>query len=145
MNWSKFVVLAAVWVKSDRLFTNRVADLKNVRNGSMAAVPTKLGVRPVYRFFDGKSEREQFSKFRPMRATIWSRASAQDDADRTNPTIRGNRREKIEGVARSLISNIVDVRDPVPIARDQIARRAEAMVAQRSVSLAAPDPGIHLG
>jgi hypothetical protein len=39
-----------------------------------------------------------------------------------------NRREKIEGVARCLISNLVDVRDPVQIAQDQIARRAKAML-----------------
>jgi hypothetical protein len=39
-----------------------------------------------------------------------------------------NRRQKIEGVARSLISNIVDLRDPVQIAHDQIARRAETML-----------------
>ena len=39
-----------------------------------------------------------------------------------------NRRQKIEGVTRSLISNVVDVRDLVQIAHDQIARRAEAML-----------------
>jgi hypothetical protein len=38
------------------------------------------------------------------------------------------RREKIEGVARLLISNIVDVHDPLQIAHGQIARRAEAML-----------------
>jgi hypothetical protein len=31
-------------------------------------------------------------------------------------------------VARTLISNVVDVRDPVQIAHDQIARRAETML-----------------
>jgi hypothetical protein len=36
------------------------------------------------------------------------------------------RREKIEGIAKLLISNIVNVRDPLQIAHNQIARRAEA-------------------
>jgi hypothetical protein len=39
-----------------------------------------------------------------------------------------NRRQRTEGVARLLISNVVDVRDPVQIAHDEIARRAEAML-----------------
>jgi hypothetical protein len=38
------------------------------------------------------------------------------------------RREKIEGIAKILISNIVNVRDPLQIAHNQIARRAEAML-----------------
>jgi hypothetical protein len=38
------------------------------------------------------------------------------------------RREKIEGIAKLLISNIVNVRDPLQIAHGQIARRAEAML-----------------
>jgi Hint domain len=40
-----------------------------------------------------------------------------------------NRREKATGLARSLISNVVDVRDPIQIAYDHLARRAEAMAA----------------
>jgi hypothetical protein len=39
-----------------------------------------------------------------------------------------SRREKIEGVAKLLISNIINVRDPLQIAHNQIARRAEAML-----------------
>jgi hypothetical protein len=38
------------------------------------------------------------------------------------------RREKIEGVARLLISNLVNLHDPLQIAHNQIARRAEAML-----------------
>jgi hypothetical protein len=38
-----------------------------------------------------------------------------------------NRREKVTGLARSVISNVIDVRDPIQVARDQLARRAEAM------------------
>ena len=38
------------------------------------------------------------------------------------------RRQELKGLIRSLISNVVDVRDPIQIAYDQIAQRAEAMV-----------------
>jgi hypothetical protein len=37
-----------------------------------------------------------------------------------------NRREKIKGLTRSVISKVVDVRDPIQLARDQLSRRAEA-------------------
>jgi hypothetical protein len=39
-----------------------------------------------------------------------------------------NRREKIAGAAGSLISNVVEVHDPVQIAHDEIARRVEVML-----------------
>jgi hypothetical protein len=39
-----------------------------------------------------------------------------------------NRREKVAGLARSVISNVVDVRDPIQVARDQLARRAAEML-----------------
>jgi hypothetical protein len=32
----------------------------------------------------------------------------------------------LKGLVRSLISNVVDVRDPIQIAYDQLAQRAEA-------------------
>ena len=38
------------------------------------------------------------------------------------------RRQELKGLVRSLISNVVDVRDPIQIAYDQIAHRAEAML-----------------
>jgi hypothetical protein len=38
------------------------------------------------------------------------------------------RRQELKGLVRSLISNVVDVRDPIQIAYDQIAQRAEAML-----------------
>jgi Hint domain len=78
----------------------------------------------VESYFDGDSDREQFSNFVQYERLY--------GAERPKMTpfapILGyrNRREKIEGVARSLISNVFDVRDPVQIARDQIARHAEA-------------------
>ena len=39
-----------------------------------------------------------------------------------------NRRQELNGLARSLISEVVDVRDPIQIAYDQLAQRAEAML-----------------
>jgi len=81
----------------------------------------------VESFFDGDSEREHFSNF-----VQYERLYGAEPQPKMTPfaPILGyrNRREKIEGVARSLISNVVDVRDPVQIAHDQIARRAEAML-----------------
>jgi hypothetical protein len=38
------------------------------------------------------------------------------------------RRQELKGLVRSLISNVVDVRDPIQIAFDQLAKRAEAML-----------------
>jgi hypothetical protein len=81
----------------------------------------------VESFFDGESEREAFSNF----ATYERLYGAERGPKMTPfaPILRyRNRREEIEGVARSLISNVVDVRDPVQIAHDQIAGRAEAML-----------------
>jgi hypothetical protein len=81
----------------------------------------------VESFFDGGSEREHFSNF-----VGYERLYGAEHRPKMTPfaPILGyrNRRDKIEGVARSLISNIVDVRDPVQIAHDEIARRAEVML-----------------
>ena len=81
----------------------------------------------VESFFDGDSERGHFSNF-----VEYERLYGAERQPKMTPfaPIHGyfNRREKIEGVARSLISNVVDVRDPVQIAHDQVARRAEAML-----------------
>jgi Hint domain len=82
----------------------------------------------VESFFDGDSDREYFSNF-----VEYERLYGAERQPKMTPfaPILGyrKRREKLEGVARSLISNVVDVRDPVQIAHDQIARRAEAMLA----------------
>ena len=37
-------------------------------------------------------------------------------------------RQELKGLVRSLVSNVVDVRDPIQIAYDQLAKRAEAML-----------------
>jgi Hint domain len=80
----------------------------------------------VESFFDGDSEREHFSNF-----VEYERLYGAERQPKMTPfaPIHGyfNRREKIEGIARSLISNVIDVRDAVQIAQDQIARRAEAV------------------
>jgi hypothetical protein len=81
----------------------------------------------VESFFDGESEREYFSNF-----IEYERLYGAERRPKMTPfaPILGyrNRLEKIESVARSLISNIVDVRDPVQIAHAQIARRAQAIL-----------------
>jgi Hint domain len=81
----------------------------------------------VESYFDGDSDRERFSNF-----VEYERLYGAERQPKMTPfaPILGyrNRREKIESVTRSLVSNIVDVRDPVQIARDQIARRAETML-----------------
>jgi Hint domain len=38
------------------------------------------------------------------------------------------RRQELKGLVRSLISNVVDVRDPIQVAYDQLAKRAEVML-----------------
>ena len=38
------------------------------------------------------------------------------------------RRQELNGLVRSLVSTVVDVRDPIQIAYDQLAQRAEAML-----------------
>jgi hypothetical protein len=38
------------------------------------------------------------------------------------------RGQELKGLVRSLISNVVDVRDPIQIAYDQLAKRAETML-----------------
>ncbi len=78
----------------------------------------------VESYIDHGSERQHFSNF-----VQYERLYGAECRPKMTPfaPILGyrNRREKIEGVARSLISNVVDVRDPVQIAHDQIARRAK--------------------
>ena len=81
----------------------------------------------VESLFDGDSDRENFSNFVEYERLYG--AEPRPKMAPFAPILRyRNRRQEIEGVARSLISNIVDVRDPVQIARDEIARRAEAML-----------------
>jgi hypothetical protein len=71
--------------------------------------------------------REFFSNF-----VQYERLYGRDDESRMTPfapVLRyRNRRERVQGLARSVISTVVDVRDPIQVARDQLARRAQAML-----------------
>ena len=81
----------------------------------------------VESFFNGKSEREYFSNFIQYERLYG--AERQPKMTPFAPILAyRNRRQRIQGLARSLISNVVDLRDPIQIAHDQIARRAEAML-----------------
>jgi hypothetical protein len=81
----------------------------------------------VESFFDGESEREYFSNFIEYERLYG--AELQPKMTPFAPILSyRNRFEKVESLARSLISNIVDVRDPIQIAREQIARRVEAIL-----------------
>ena len=74
--------------------------------------------------FDGSS-RENFSNF-----VQYERLYGIEDQPEMTPfapilKYRG-RRQELKGLVRSLISSVVDVRDPIQIAYDQLAKRAEA-------------------
>jgi hypothetical protein len=82
---------------------------------------------PVESFMEEASEREYFSNFVEYER-LYGR-----DRSRMTPyaPILGyrNRRQKAAGFARSVVSTVVDVRDPVQVACDQLAKRAEALAA----------------
>jgi len=81
----------------------------------------------VESFFDGDSEREHFSNFVEHQRRYGS--EPQPKMNSFAPILGyHNRRQRIEGAARSLISKVFDVRDPTQIAYDQLAKRAEALV-----------------
>jgi hypothetical protein len=83
---------------------------------------------PVESFLRDDWQRETFSNFVEYQRLY--RGERQSVMTPYAPVVGyRNRREKAAGVARSLISNVADVRDPILVARDQIARRAKAMVA----------------
>jgi hypothetical protein len=81
----------------------------------------------VESFIADGSERENFSNF-----VQYERLYGVERQSKMTPfapilRYRG-RRGELKGLVRSLISNVVDVRDPIQIAYDQIAKRAEAML-----------------
>ena len=82
----------------------------------------------VESFMEENSEREYFSNF-----VQYERLYGREHQPRMTPfapILRyRNRRQKLAGFAKSLVSGVVDVRDPIQVARDQLARRAEAMFA----------------
>jgi hypothetical protein len=80
---------------------------------------------PVESFMEVNAGRESFSNF-----VQYERLYGRDRARMTPfAPILGyrNRRQKLAGLARSVVSNVVDVRDPIQVARDQLARRAEVL------------------
>jgi hypothetical protein len=82
---------------------------------------------PVESFMDENSEREYFANF-----VQYERLYGRDQARMTPfAPIVGyrNRRQKLAGLARSAVSGIVDVRDPIQVARDRLARRADTLPA----------------
>src|SRR4029077_6249142 len=76
--------------------------------------------------YDGWN-RDNFSNF--MQFERLYGAECQSEMTPFAPILRyRGRRQELKGLVRSLVSNIVDVRDPIQIAYDQLARRAEAML-----------------
>jgi hypothetical protein len=76
--------------------------------------------------YDG-SNRENFSNFVQYERLYG--AERQSKMTPFAPILRyRGRREELKGLVRSLISNVVDVRDPIQIAYDQLAKRAEAVL-----------------
>jgi len=81
----------------------------------------------VESFFDDGSNRENFSNF-----VQYERLYGVERQSKMTPfapilMYHGGRQE-LKGLVRSLISNVVDVRDPIQIAYDQLAERAEAVL-----------------
>jgi hypothetical protein len=75
--------------------------------------------------YDG-SNRDNFSNF--MQYERLYGAERQSKMTPFAPILRYHgRRQELNGLVRSLISNVVDVRDPIQIAYDQLAQRAEAI------------------
>jgi hypothetical protein len=76
--------------------------------------------------YDG-SNRESFSNFVQYERLYG--AERQSEMTPFAPILRyRGRRQELKGLVRSLISNVVDVRDPIQSAYDQLAKRAEAML-----------------
>jgi len=81
----------------------------------------------VESFIDDDSSRENFSNFAQYKRLYG--AERQSKMTPFAPILRyRGRRQELKGLARSLISNVVDVRDPIQIAYDQLAQRAAAML-----------------
>jgi hypothetical protein len=81
----------------------------------------------VESFFDDGSNREYFSNFVQYERLYGG--ERQSKMTPFAPILRYHGRpQELKGLVRSLISNVVDIRDPIQIAYDQLAKRAEAMV-----------------
>jgi Hint domain len=80
----------------------------------------------VESFFDDGSNRENFSNFVQYERLYGVERKSEMTPFAPILKYRG-RRQELNGLVRSLISNVVDVRDPIQIAYDQLAQRAEAL------------------
>jgi hypothetical protein len=81
---------------------------------------------PVESFLYDGANRESFSNF-----VEYERLYGRDQTPMTPfAPILGhrNKRQKVEAIARSVISKVVDVRDRTQVIRDRLARRAEELV-----------------
>ena len=81
---------------------------------------------PVESFMEEDFEREYFSNF-----VEYERLYGRNQPRMTPfaPILDyRNRCQKLAGFARSVVSNVVDVRDPIQVACDQLARRAKALL-----------------
>jgi hypothetical protein len=76
--------------------------------------------------FDG-SNRDNFSNF-----IEYERLYGAERQSKMTPPVSilryHGRRQELKGFVRSVISNVVDVRDPIQVAYDQLAKRAEVML-----------------
>jgi Hint domain len=82
----------------------------------------------VESFVDDGSSRENFSNFLQYER-LYGGVERQSKMTPFAPILRyRGRRQELKGLVRSLISNVVDVRDPIQIAYDQVAKRAEGML-----------------
>jgi hypothetical protein len=81
----------------------------------------------VESFFDDGSNRENFSNFVQYERLYGVERKSEMTPFAPILKYRG-RRQELKGLVRSLISNVVDVRDPIQIAYDNLAQRAEAML-----------------
>ena len=76
--------------------------------------------------YDGWN-REQFSNFVQYERLYGGKH--QSTMTPFAPILRyDGRRQELKGLIRSLLSNVIDVRDPIQIAYDQLAKRAEAVL-----------------
>ena len=81
----------------------------------------------VESFLDDGSNRESFSNFIQYERLYG--VERQSKMTPFAPILRyRGRRQEVKGLVRSLISNVVDVRDPIQIAYDQLAKRAEVVL-----------------
>jgi len=81
----------------------------------------------VESFIDDDSSRENFSNFVQYERLYGAERETKMAPFAPILRYRG-RREELKGLVRSVISNFVDVRDPIQIAYDQLAKRAEALL-----------------